>query len=239
MNDTLSQKLILTIDGPAAAGKGTISYLVAHRYGLLHLDSGAFYRAAAWLAGRYSQPVTLDNEQAIEQLLQQYPISVQPASDDGQRQVVVTCDGQDISQAIRAEGIGQLAAVIGGMMTVRQRLTQMQRQLATSSPKGVVAEGRDTGIMVFPEAQIKIFLTAAPEVRAHRRHAELAEAGQMVDYEQVYSDLQERDRRDTERQYSSLRVPPQALVIDSSAMTIEQIMELVDDLIDRHYGKIS
>lgn len=225
-------KLIMTIDGPAAAGKGTISYLISRKYGLQHLDSGAFYRAATWLAIHRGIPMNETSEPRIVEALKQFPIELTTDMSGLSRQVTVHCADQDITDQIRAEHISQLAPIVGGMQLVRQQITSLQRIIAEKSIRGVVAEGRDTGIVVFPEAQLKFFLTAAPEVRAQRRHAELVDSGLQISFEQVYSDIQDRDRRDTERVFSALRAAENSKVIDSTDLTLEQVVSQINGYID-------
>lgn len=219
------KKLIITVDGPAAAGKGTISYLIARKYGLNHLDSGAFYRAAAWLGRHHHLALDEAHEMDLVQLLKQVPIVLTPNTQLDGPKVLVQCGDVNVTKQIRSEEISNLAAVVGGMPQVRVVIKAMQRRAAEHSPKGVVAEGRDTGIVIFPEADLKFFLTAAPEVRAQRRHAELTERGVAITFERVYSDLQQRDLRDTEREYSALRVADDAEVIDTTTMTIAQVVD--------------
>lgn len=218
-------RLIVAIDGPAAAGKGTIAYLIARKWHLLNLDSGACYRAVAWLARAHNIGIDAAHEDAIVSLLDTQPIQFRSNALAEGPKAYVFVGGVDVTSAIREEEISRLVPIVGEMVRVRAFVNALQHQLVAQTERGVVIEGRDTGSVVFPEAQLKYFLTASLEVRAQRRHAELVDRGKAVTFEQVYSDLQERDRHDTEREYSSLRIAPGAVVIDNSSQTIEQVIE--------------
>lgn len=226
------KKIIITVDGPAAAGKGTVAYLLARKYNLINIDSGAVYRAVAWLAQKYDVPLDEFHEQQIVQLIPRHPIEFIPNPIESGPKCYVRVGGTDVTQLIRTEEISDIAPVVGAMSDVRDMVAELEHKLADQSEKGVVVEGRDTGVIVFPEADLKFFLSCNPEIRAQRRFAELREAGVAITLEQVYSDLQERDRRDSESPHAAIQIPSDAQVIDSSALTIEQVVTMMATKID-------
>lgn len=218
----------IAIDGPVAAGKGTVSRLVAKRMGFLYVDTGAMYRTAALLALR--NKVDFMDASRIVALVQSVTISMRPPNDeenDG-RQCTVFLDGEDISWKIRTPQVSQGASIVAGHKILRAELVKQQQNIASS--QSVVMEGRDITFRVLPNADLKIFLTATDTVRAARRHQELLEKGQDVSYEAVYNDLLERDKRDMERDVDPLQIVDGAWVVDRSDKSIE---EVVDAIVDR------
>lgn len=215
----------IAIDGPVAAGKGTVSRLIAKRLGFLYVDTGAMYRVAALLAHRASVP--FENAQAVLDLVQKSVISMRPPKEDEAdgRQCTVLLDGEDVSWKIRTETISAGASVVASHKVLRAELVRQQQAIAQS--QSVVMEGRDITFRVLPEAQLKIFLTATDTERARRRHMELLEKGQDVTFEEIHSDLLERDKRDMERDVDPLHIVPGAWVIDTSTLTIEDVVEMV------------
>ncbi len=215
----------IAIDGPVAAGKGTVSRLIAKRLGFLYVDTGAMYRVSAYLAHTHSVPFA--DADAVLKLVQTHTISMRPPSDeenDG-RQCTVLLDGEDVSWKIRTETISQGASVVASHKILRAELVRQQQSIAAS--QSVVMEGRDITFRVLPDAQIKIFLTATDLERARRRHMELLEKGQDVTFEAVHTDLLERDKRDMERDVDPLHVVPGAWVIDTSTLSIEDVVSMV------------
>lgn len=215
----------IAIDGPVAAGKGTVSRLIAKRLHFLYVDTGAMYRVSAYLAHTHSVP--FENAQAVLDLVRAHTISMRPPSDDENdgRQCTVLLDGEDVSWKIRTEIISQGASIVASHKILRAELVRQQQLIAQT--QSVVMEGRDITFRVLPDAQLKIFLTASGEERARRRHMELLEKGQDVTFEAVYSDLLTRDKRDMERDVDPLHIVPGAWVIDTSKLSIEDVVTMV------------
>ena len=211
---------IVTIDGPSGSGKGTISRAVARHVGWHLLDSGALYRLVA-LAGAAAGVLPLD-EPAHASLAHRMDVVFTVAPDGSER---VTLEGRDVTAAIRSEEAGQGASRVAAWPSVREALLGRQRAFAT--PPGLVADGRDMGTVVFPWAELKIFLTATPQERALRRHKQLKDKGSDVSLAALSREITERDRRDSTRAVAPLKPAPDAEVIDSTGLTIEQVVEKV------------
>ena len=215
----------IAIDGPVAAGKGTVSRLIAKRLGFLYVDTGAMYRASALIA--YRAGIPFEDASKVLEAVQAHTISMRPPTedeDDG-RQCTVLLDGEDISWKIRTEIISQGASIVAAHKILRAELVRQQQIIARS--QSVVMEGRDITFRVLPEAQLKIFLTATDIERARRRHMELLEKGDDVSFEVVHEDLLKRDKRDMERDVDPLQIVPGAWVIDTSTLSIEEVVNLV------------
>jgi cytidylate kinase len=213
------KNLVIAIDGPVGSGKSTLARRVAELMGYIYIDTGAMYRALALKALRRRVP--LDNESALEVLARTTRIDLR-AHDGSQR---VYLDGEDVTKAIRTPEVSQASskvAVVGG---VRHVLVAEQRRAGEQG--GVVMEGRDIGSVVFPDAGLKIFLTASPEVRAERRWREHQQKGDAIDLARTLEEIHERDRRDRERSASPLVRAPDAVIIDSTAMETEEVARLV------------
>jgi CMP/dCMP kinase len=213
------KKLIIAIDGPVGSGKSTVARRVADLMGYIYIDTGAMYRAIALKALR--RGISLDAAKALEGLAAETRIDLRAL--DGPQQVYL--DDEDVSNAIRCPEVSQAAskvAVIGG---VRHTLVAEQRRAGRQG--GVVMEGRDIGSVVFPDADLKIFLTASPEIRAERRWREHQQKGDAIDLARTLDEIHERDRRDRERATSPLVRAPDAVVIDSTAMEPEEVARLV------------
>lgn len=217
------RRLIITLDGPAGAGKSTLAKRLARRLDLLYLESGAFYRAVALMAGR--QQGDLLSPQWLSNFLASFQLRVLPRGDT----FSLASDGQDITLAIREPHVSQAASLVATIRPVRQWVQTRLRELAESG--GVIAEGRDMGTRVFPEAEVKIFLEASLEVRAHRRWLELQAQGKPLGEASVRQDMALRDQRDRERQEDPLQVPVGAKLIDSSAFDLDQVEEICLHLI--------
>lgn len=215
---TQRSSLIIAIDGPAGAGKSTVAKLLAARLGYLYLDTGALYRALAWKAKRAN--VAPDDAAGVERLLTTTQLEVQ--HQDG-KMMRVSVDGRDVTDDLRAPDTSAMASQISALPEVREWLLPVQRKIGEQG--AVVAEGRDVGTRVFPSADLKFFLEATPEVRAQRRHRELAESGRPVSLEDTTRDLASRDTRDRTRALAPLAPASDALTIDTSNLDIEHVLQ--------------
>jgi cytidylate kinase len=213
------RKLVIAIDGPVGSGKSTVARRVAELLGYTHLDSGAMYRALALKAQR--REISLDAESELEALARETRIDLKQSA-NGQRTLL---DGEDVTAAIRTPEMSQAASHVAIFSGVRRVLVQEQRRAGAGG--GVVMEGRDIGAVVFPDAQLKIFLDASPEVRAERRWREHRKRGENVELAQMIAEVRERDARDTERAVSPLVRTPDAIYIDGSAMDVEETARLI------------
>ncbi|HEU5311532.1 MAG TPA: (d)CMP kinase [Candidatus Eisenbacteria bacterium] len=210
----MKRPFVIAIDGPAGAGKSTTARGVAERLGLLHVDSGAMYRAVAWYAGQRDVP--LDDETSLLGLLSKTRIQAGP---EGLR-----IDGHPVEPHIRTAAAGEAASRVAVHPKLRRRLVKLQRALAV--PPGIVMEGRDIGTVVFPKADLKIFLTASPEARARRRVEQLVAVGESADLASIEAQIRERDRRDSERAASPLLPAPNAYPLDTTNLTLEEQIDL-------------
>ena len=213
----MPRKLIIAIDGPVGSGKSTLARRVAEMLGYLYIDTGAMYRALALKAAR--NRVTDDD--ALASLAETTCIDLKAI--DGTQKVLL--DGEDVTASIRTPEIAQGASKVAVNAGVRHILVAEQRRAGHSG--GVVMEGRDIGTVVFPDAELKIFLTASPETRAQRRWREHQQKGDSIDLSRTLDEIRERDRRDRERATSPLVQAPDAVVVDSTAMEAEEVARLV------------
>ena len=211
--------LNLAIDGPVGAGKSRIADEVARRLGILHLDTGAMYRAVGCTALR--RGVDLNDEQAVTDLCRALRITV-GYGNGGQRTYV---DGEDVTGVIRTPEVSMAASTVAKYAGVRQAMVALQRQLASETP--MLLDGRDIGTRVLPEATVKIFLTATPEERARRRYLELQQKGAPDTYEQVLVELRKRDEQDMHRKVDPLRAAEDAVVVDTTALDFDQVVEAI------------
>ena len=216
---------VVAIDGPVGSGKSTVARLLADRLGFLYIDTGAMYRAAAWKALRAG--LDLEDHTAVAALIGQTRIELERGDDE----VRVRCDGQEVTKEIRRPEVSRATSPVADNPGVRQRLVTLQREMGRRG--GVVVEGRDIGTVVFPDAEIKVFLYARPEDRARRRMEELRAAGLDVSYDETLRDLVDRDDRDQNRPIGALRVAEGAVLIDSSNLTIEDVVRQLEERVRR------
>jgi len=217
---------VITIDGPSGSGKGTISQFLAEELGWHHLDSGALYRLLAHAALRES--VALDDAAALAALAGRLQARYQLPT---RRSPEIRLDGEDVGKALRSEDCGNAASQVAALPEVRQALLQWQRHYRQSP--GLVADGRDMGTVVFPDADLKLYLVARPEVRALRRYNQLKNKGIELDMAGLVAAVEARDRRDSGRQASPLRPAEDALVVDNSDLDESQTLRLVLDAVHR------
>jgi CMP/dCMP kinase len=210
----VNNKLIIAIDGPVGSGKSTVARRVAEMLGYTHLDSGAMYRAVGLKALRRGVPLNAPDR--LSALADAARIDLVPT--DGKLRVLL--DGEDVTEAIRAPEVSHAASVAAVVPGVRHPMVAEQRRAGAAG--GVVMEGRDIGSVVFPHADLKIFLDASPEVRASRRQRELAEKGEPMEFEKVLAEVHERDLRDRGREMSPLVRAADAVVVDNTAMDAEE-----------------
>lgn len=220
MNKTVP---VITIDGPSGSGKGTISRMLARELGFQFLDSGALYRLLAFAAQR--RGIALDDESALAALSGELDIRF-PADGEGDR---VLLDGEDVGDAIRTEAAGGGASRVAALPAVREALLDRQRRFRLLP--GLVADGRDMGTVVFPDAEAKIFLTASAEERARRRYKQLKEKGISVVFDDVLADIQVRDERDASRSVAPLRPAQDADLVDTSELDISATIERLRDFL--------
>jgi cytidylate kinase len=216
----------IAIDGPVAAGKGTVSRLLAQKLGFLYVDTGAMYRATALLALR--QKIDLSDEDKVVALLEKSKLEMRnplpPTELDG-RLTTVILNGEDVSWAIRTQKCSDGASKVAVLAKLRKALVKKQQEIA--STQNVIMEGRDITFRVLPDADLKIFLTANLQARAARRHTQYLTKGMNVSIEAVTAEIKERDMRDIQREIDPLRVVPDAWVLDTSELKIEEVVDLI------------
>lgn len=220
--------MIIAIDGPSGAGKSTLGKMLAKKLGLLYLDTGAMYRAAALSALR--NKIDLENKTEVARVTEQAEIHLVGEPDD----LKVVLNGDDVSAEIRMLEVAQAASVVSTISEVRRIMVRHQRQIGSRDPKGCVLEGRDIGSVVFPNADYKFFLTAKPEARAQRRFAEDSAKGLISTYEQTLAEINERDERDVSRADSPLTIAPDAIVIDTSDLDLTEVFDQMLAKINEH-----
>lgn len=209
----------IAIDGPAGAGKSTIAKMVAKKLGFIYVDTGAMYRAIALYFLR--QGIDKNDEATVSEAVKGAGITIR--YQDGVQKVLL--NGEDVSGLIRTEEVGNTASATSVYPSVRAHLLDLQRKLAASAD--VLMDGRDIGTCILPDADTKIFLTASSHVRALRRYKELAEKGVKCNLEEIEQDIIERDERDMNREIAPLKAAEDAVIVDSSAMTIEQVVQAI------------
>jgi len=219
----MKKGLIIAIDGPAASGKSTTAQLLAKKLGYLYIDTGAMYRACALKAKKMG--IDINDEESIRNLLDF--IDIQIENDNSKNRILL--DGEDVSEDIRADDISSLASAISAIPAVRYKMVELQRKMGEKG--SVILDGRDIGTFVFPDAEVKFFLTASPEIRAKRRWLELQQKGIDKDFSEVLADLVKRDNNDSQRALAPLKKAEDAIEIDTSNMTIEEQTETLYKII--------
>ncbi len=212
----------VAIDGPAGAGKSTIAKRIARRLGYIYVDTGAMYRAMAYYL--IQNQVDAADQEAIAAACQHADISI--CYQDGEQ--VVLLNGENVNAYLRTEAVGNMASVSSVVPEVRKKLVELQQKLARET--NVVMDGRDIGTVVLPDADVKVYLTASVETRAKRRFLELQEKGEPTDLAKIAADIEDRDYRDMHRDISPLRQAEDATLVDSSDMTIDQVVERILEL---------
>jgi cytidylate kinase len=215
----MSVSPVVTIDGPSGAGKGTVSQLLAKHLSWHFLDSGAIYRVLA--VASLHHHIQADDEAGLTPLASGLDVSFESVADEA----VVILEGEDITHSIRTEEIGAVASKVAVLPRVREAL--LRRQRAFRQAPGLVADGRDMGTVVFPQAEAKIYLTASAEERARRRFIQLKDTGQGVSMSRLLQDIRARDERDAQRKVAPLVPAKDALVLDSTQLTITQVLDII------------
>ena len=217
----ISSVPVITIDGPSGSGKGTVAALLAGKLGWNFLDSGALYRLLAYAARKHG--VALTDEPSLAKLAEQLDVQFGAASDG--HGMVITLEGEEVTEAIRNEQVGAGASQVAALSAVRTAL--LQRQKAFREAPGLVADGRDMGTVVFPDAPLKIFLTASAEERARRRFLQLKARGDDVNLASLLEEIRARDERDTQRAVAPLKPADDAIQLDSTTLSIEEVLQRI------------
>ncbi len=212
-------KPVITIDGPAGAGKSTVSRLLAKKLNLVYLDTGAMYRAVALQATRMNIPFS--DGKALSEMCESININF---AGDGENSYIRIGD-EDVSREIRKPEMDMLASSVSAVMEVRKAMTALQRKIGEDG--GLVAEGRDMGTVVFPDADFKFFITATPEIRAQRRYTERKDRNESIKREDVLADIRKRDEQDQSREHAPLKPASDAVIIDTSGIGIDQVIEKI------------
>lgn len=212
----------IAIDGPAGAGKSTIAKKLAARLGFVYVDTGAMYRTIALYLLR--QGIGPQEEEAIAEAVQKVDVGI--SYEDGAQQVYL--NGENVSSLIRTEEVSQMTSQTSVYLPVREKLVELQKKLAAA--ENVIMDGRDIGTCVLPNADVKIYMTASVEVRAKRRYLELTQKGAQCSMEEIEREISERDYRDMHREHSPLRQAEDAVLLDTSELTIEQVVDAMEEI---------
>ena len=225
----MAKHISIAIDGPAGAGKSTIARKLAAELGYHYVDTGAIYRTVAYFFDLWGvAPKDIDG---IQRYIDELTVGLF-YDEEGLQHMLM--NGMDVTDDIRTQEIGQKASIISAHATVREMLLDMQRDVAQEYD--VIMDGRDIGSVVLPKATVKIFLTASPEVRAQRRTEELKAKGQKANYETVLKEIQQRDYQDTHRQVAPLKMTRDSIKVDTSDMTLEQVVSTIRDIVHQKVG---
>lgn len=225
----MEKKISIAIDGPAGAGKSTIARRLAQEMGYRYVDTGAIYRTVAYFMDLWG--VSPKDTDGVNRYIDELTVNIE-YDDEGAQHMIM--NGMDVTSDIRTPEISQKASLIAAQPVVREALLDMQREAARQYD--VVMDGRDIGSVVLPKATVKIFLTASAEVRAHRRCKELQEKGQKVDYDQILKDIRQRDYQDTHRDIAPLKMTRDSVKLDTSDMTIDQVIAAMKKIIGEKVG---
>jgi CMP/dCMP kinase len=225
---------IIAIDGPSASGKSTLAKRIADELGYLYFDTGIMYRAITWLA--QCQGIDIGDEDDITRLAEQAQIDVRPPSKSDGRSYDVWVDEQDITWEIRQPQVDASVSIVSAYAGVRQALTKLQRLIGMRGR--VVMVGRDIGTVVLPEADLKIYLDASVEERARRLFQEVQQRGEVLSYDDILSSMRMRDQIDTTREIAPLRPAPDAVILNSEGMNIEQVVDTVRQIITGKYKAV-
>lgn len=222
----MAKRLIVAIDGPAGSGKSTVTHMLAKKLGYTHIDTGALYRAIAYKA--LDCGIGIEDGVRLGELAQQTRLQFKEGNQ-------IHCDGKNVAKLIRTPEISMAASKISAYPEVRSALLGFQREMGKSG--GVVLEGRDIGTVVFPNAEVKFFLTASVDSRARRRMIELEDKGTYLDFDEVKKQVVDRDKGDTERKIAPLKKASDALEIDSTNLTVEQVVETLEKIVKENENK--
>ena len=213
------KKFSIAIDGPAGAGKSTIAKLVANKLGYIYIDTGAMYRAVAWKTLKCKEPVT---DELILKVAADIDISLRLKDGGG---IVVAVDGTEVTAELRTPEVTKIVSQVAMLGPVREKMVDLQRKIAENG--GIVMDGRDITSHVLPNAEVKIFMTASIQERAHRRGKEMMEKGYEVDYKQLEEEIALRDKMDSEREVSPLIKTDDSVLLDTTGMTIDEVAEAI------------
>ena len=215
----------IAVDGPAGAGKSTIAKSIAKKLGIIYVDTGAMYRAMALFM--LQNHIAPNEAEKISEACQNADISI--AYENGEQ--VVLLNGQNVNGLIRTEEVGNMASASSVNRDVRVKLVELQQKLASTT--SVIMDGRDIGTCVLPDAEVKVYLTASSKVRAQRRYDELIKKGETCDFDQIEKDIIERDERDMTREISPLKQADDAILVDSSDMTVDEVIDCIIRLVEK------
>jgi cytidylate kinase len=216
----MKKRIVIAIDGPSSAGKGTVAKIVAQKLGFKYLDTGAMYRCVALTLK--NNEVDINDESEISEILNNTKIKL---SSDNNKSLKVELNGKDVSKEIRTPEISRLSSDIATKLSVRSFLTKLQREFAQNS--NVVAEGRDMGTQVFPDADVKFFIDASVKVRTNRRYLQLQQAGIKTDIKNLRKDIENRDYQDKNREIAPLHPAINAVIIDTTNLEIDQVVDII------------
>ncbi len=224
----MKPNLKIAIDGPAGAGKTTTARLVAKALGLLHVDTGAMYRAVALAVLR--KGVDPADSEAVKKVVEDVRIDQKVINDE----VRTYLDGEDVSNGIRTPEVDKVVSIISAYPFVREKMVELQRKMAQKG--GVVIEGRDIGTVVLPDADLKVFMKASPEERARRRLKELELRGIKADFDKILEEIKKRDEMDSTRDYAPLKIPEDAFILDTTNLSIEEQVDLILKEVKRRFS---